>query len=60
MPTAPIDSVVKGASGIICILCVVSLILSNISGFDMINPLIALLILVASISFFVMTQIKGP
>jgi len=58
MRTVQIDAVVKGASGIICILCIASLILSSISGFDMLNPLIALLMLVASTSFLVITKIK--
>ena len=39
----PVDAVARGASGIVGVLCIASLILTIISGFDMINPLIYLL-----------------
>ena len=55
----PLDIVTRGASGIVGVLCVVSLLITIISGFDMINPLIALLILIASISFSMMTLMKS-
>jgi hypothetical protein len=54
----PINIVVKVAGSIVGIVCLASLIISNISGFDMINPLIALLMLIASASFLIMTKVN--
>jgi hypothetical protein len=53
-----VDIVVRGASKIVAVLCVASLLLSFISKFDMFNPLIALLMLIGAVSFYGMTLVK--
>jgi hypothetical protein len=54
----PVDAVARGASGIVGVVCIASLILTIISGFDMINPLISLLMLIGAVSFYIMTLVK--
>lgn len=58
MTTVPVDTVVRVASGIVFILGVFSLVLTITTGFDVMNPLIALLMLIVSISFPAMTKLK--
>jgi hypothetical protein len=55
----PLDTVARGASGIVGVLCIASLIFGTISKFQMIHPFVAIVVLAAAI-FFYGTTMFGP
>ena len=48
----PVDRVARGASGIVGVLCIASLILGSISKFQMVHPFVAVVFLAAAIFFY--------
>ena len=52
----PLDAVARGASGIVGLLCVASLIFSTISKFQMIHPFVAIVVLAAALFFYATTM----
>jgi len=48
----PVDRVARGASGIVGVLCIASLILGGISKFQMVHPFVAVVFLAAAIFFY--------
>jgi hypothetical protein len=52
----PLDAVARGASGIVGLLCIASLIFSTISKFQMIHPFVAIVVLAAALFFYITTM----